>query len=87
LQNYTDYVSTFGVDIDPFVTKRGQAALKEAAVTFATGRAVHVLQVETERVAKRRKLNETMVVLEASGGNEADLHRVLADQIAKGIKV
>jgi hypothetical protein len=87
LTAYTDFIQTFKLEADPELVAKSSSYIKEAGLTYTIGRTVNVLQSETERSSKRRKLNEAMAVLESTGGCAEDLDKVLADQIQKGLRV
>ena len=87
MSQYREMAQTFNIEPDSAILTKGASVLKEAALTYTTGRCVHIIVTEHERLAKRRKLNEAVSVLASAGGTDGDLDKVLADQVSKGTKV
>ena len=56
---------------------------RAAAITYVTGRCVLVIENDKEKAVRRRKINEATALLPKTGASEADLDKVLADQVKK----
>ena len=57
---------------------------KEAAVAWTTGRVVHIfIEEKNNKQNKRKRMQESLKLLDDVGLDEGSLHKTLGDQIKK----
>ena len=73
----------FGIEVDAEVKQKLRNYAEEAAVSWTTGRCVHIMIEEKNKTNKRKRVQEALQQLDSVGFDESKLHKVLSDQIKR----
>ena len=76
-----EFAKTFDVVFSEVVINDLKAAIRTAALTWATGDTVDAVINEPSKATKRKRVNETISTLEKAGGRESDLMDCLVTKI------